>query len=60
MKCDRVLDDNMVAWAAARWCEGYPIVEIAAALNVCDKTVRRALKRGMYKKVRAPLGEYEG
>ena len=60
MRTDRLLDDKMVAWAAARWCEGYPVVEIAVALNVAEKTVRRALKRGGYRKVRAPLGEYEG
>jgi IS30 family transposase len=60
MKADRILDDKMIAWAAARWCEGYPVVEIAAALNVCDKTVQRALKRGGYHKVRAPLKEYKG
>ena len=30
-------------WAYARWCEGYTRLQIAMALNVCEKTVQRAL-----------------
>ena len=30
-------------WAYARWCEGRTLLEIAIALNVCDRTIRRAI-----------------
>lgn len=30
-------------WAYDKWCEGYPQEDIAAALGVCSKTIRRAI-----------------
>lgn len=30
-------------WAYAKWCEGYTRLQIAMALNVCEKTIQRAL-----------------
>lgn len=30
-------------WAYQKWCEGYTRAEIADALNVCPKTVQRAI-----------------
>lgn len=31
-------------WAYAKWCEGYTLEQIADALYVCTKTVRRAIR----------------
>ena len=31
-------------WAYAMWCLGYTQMQIAEALNVCEKTIQRALK----------------
>jgi hypothetical protein len=31
-------------WAYTQWCIGYTPLQIAEALCVCEKTVRRALK----------------
>lgn len=30
-------------WAYTKWCEGYTRLQIAMALNVCEKTIQRAL-----------------
>jgi DNA-directed RNA polymerase specialized sigma24 family protein len=30
-------------WAYARWCEGYTLLDIAMALDVCSKTIQRAI-----------------
>lgn len=30
-------------WAYKKWCEGYTLLQIAEALNVCEKTIRRAI-----------------
>lgn len=30
-------------WAYTKWCEGYTLEQIADALYVCTKTVRRAI-----------------
>ena len=30
-------------WAYDRWCDGYPMYDIAAALGVCTKTIQRAI-----------------
>lgn len=38
-----ILTTRQKIWAYARWCEGYRISDIAEALNVCEKTVRRAI-----------------
>ena len=37
------LSHKQKEWAYARWCEGRTQDEIASALNVCRKTVSRAL-----------------
>lgn len=39
-----VLNHKQIEWAYAKWCEGYRHIDIALALNVSEKTVRRALK----------------
>ena len=31
-------------WAYDMWCLGYTQMQIAEALNVCEKTIQRALK----------------
>ena len=40
----RILNDKQKAWAYEKWCEGRTQLEIAMALGVCEKTVRRSLK----------------
>lgn len=30
-------------WAYEKWCEGYTFYQIADALNVCTKTIYRAI-----------------
>ena len=30
-------------WAYEQWCKGYTLVEVAAAMNVCSKTIERAI-----------------
>jgi hypothetical protein len=39
----KILNDKQKAWAYEKWCEGRTILEIAIALDVCDRTVRRAI-----------------
>lgn len=31
------------SWAYTKWCEGYTHQQIADALNVCPKTISRAI-----------------
>ena len=38
-----VLTTKESAWAYQKWCEGYTQQQIADALFVCEKTVRRVL-----------------
>ena len=38
-----VLTHTQKEWACTKWCEGYTRLQIAIALNVCEKTVQRAL-----------------
>ena len=38
------LTPHQKQWAHEKWCEGYTQLQIAEALNVCEKTVARALK----------------
>lgn len=38
------LDNKQKEWAYQMWCVGYTQLQIAEALNVCEMTVRRALK----------------
>ena len=40
----RILTTKQVDWAYKMWCIGYTQKQIADALNVCSKTVERALK----------------
>lgn len=44
-------------WAYTKWCEGRTMLEIANALNVCEKTVRRAING---KPRIRPVLEYDG
>ena len=37
------LSHKQKEWAYARWGEGRTLIEIAMALNVCDRTIRRAI-----------------
>lgn len=30
-------------WAYTKWCEGYTHKQIAEALNVCERTIQRAI-----------------
>ena len=43
MKKQKVLSHKECEWAYQKWCEGYRRIDIAHALNVCEKTVQRAL-----------------
>lgn len=38
------LTKRQVEWAYDKWCLGYTQMQIADALNVCEKTIKRALK----------------
>lgn len=38
------LTPNQKQWAYSKWCLGYTQIQIADALNVCEKTIQRALK----------------
>lgn len=38
------LDWKKREWVYAQWCRGYTQEEIAGALDVCTKTIQRALK----------------
>lgn len=47
----KALSSQQLAWAHARWCEGYSIAQISEAFGVCDKTVSRAFHdKGLRKK----------
>ena len=35
---------EQIKWAYDMWCLGYTQMQIAEALNVCEKTIQRALK----------------
>jgi len=59
MQSKTILSSEEVKWAATKWNNGYTIDEIAEALYVCTRTVRRALKIYGYNKVK-PILEYKG
>lgn len=40
----KVLTKEEEEWAYKKWCEGYTQQQIADALYVCARTVRRSLK----------------
>ena len=50
------LDSYQIQWAYEKWCTGYTQLQIAEALNVCDRTVRRVLKN---KERIRPILKYE-
>jgi hypothetical protein len=37
------LSQKQKFWAYEKWCEGYTLMQIADALDVCEKTIRRAI-----------------
>ena len=39
----KVLTPKEIEWAYQKWCEGYTQQQIADALFVCKKTIRRAI-----------------
>lgn len=50
------LDRPQIEWAYEKWCIGYTQMQIAEALNVCDRTIKRALKN---KERIRPILKYE-
>ena len=50
------LDKSQIEWAYEKWCIGYTQLQIAEALNVCEMTIRRALKN---KERIRPILKYE-
>lgn len=43
MRVEGVLTKKQKDWAYRKWCEGRTLLEIAMALDVCDRTIRRAI-----------------
>lgn len=39
----KALTRAQIEWAYTKWCEGYTLLQIADALYVGEKTIRRAL-----------------
>lgn len=37
------LSQKQKSWAYEKWCEGYTLMQIADALDVCEKTIVRAI-----------------
>ena len=54
---EKILSFKEVEWAYEKYCEGYTQQQIADALYVCTKTVRRAINGRP--KIR-PILKYEG
>lgn len=48
-----ILSHRQKEWAYTKWCEGYTYYQIAEALNVCTKTIQRAI--GDRPRIRAVL-----
>lgn len=40
---EKILSHKQIAWAYAKWCEGYTQAQIGDALHVSYKTINRAL-----------------
>ena len=40
---NKALTPKEIEWAYQKWCEGYTQQQIADALIVCEKTIRRAI-----------------
>lgn len=51
----RTLSNKEVQWAYERWCEGARVIDIAGALYVGDKTLKREFKRRNLERVRPVL-----
>lgn len=49
------LSAKQIHWAYEKYCEGYTLVQIGDALNVNEKTVRRAFKRNGLVRIRPVL-----
>ena len=43
-KSHTALTQEQMDWAYKKWCDGYTCIQIADALYVSEKTVRRAFK----------------
>ena len=43
MDSKRALTHKQREWAYEKWCLGYTYYQIAEALNVCTKTIQRAM-----------------
>ena len=56
MNKNNILTNRQREWAYTKWCEGYTLYQIADALNVCTKTVSRAI--GSRERIR-PVLRYE-
>lgn len=54
---NKALTRKQIYWAYEKWCLGYTLLQIAEALNVCERTVRRAIKD---KERIRPILVYEG
>ena len=53
----KVMTKHEEEWAYAKWCESYTQRQIADALYVCERTVRRSLKN---KPRIRPILKYDG
>ena len=53
----QILNRKEIEWAYSKWCEGYTQSQIAEALNVCSKTIQRAI--GSMERIR-PVLVYDG
>ena len=53
----KVLSSSEIEWAYEQWCNGHTRLQIAIALNVCEKTITRALHGRP--RIR-PILEYKG
>ena len=49
------LTPKQIRWGYEKWCEGYTLIQIGDALNVCEKTVKRAFKRNGLVRIRPVL-----
>ena len=55
----QALTDEQTYWAYEKWCAGYTLPQIAAALYCSDGTLRRSLdRRGLYNR-ELPALKYE-
>ena len=56
---DKVLNNSKVSWAYSYWCLGCTLLQIAEALNVNEKTIRREFKQRGLVRIR-PVLKYTG